>query len=194
MRIVKDPDERKQEIVDAAIRVFARKGYEKTSITDIAKELGISQGLCYRYFPSKEAIYEAGMDEYASYIVEANIQNTKLDGLSIKEQILKMSGKMEEYKSSEKDESDLYALFHKAGNHRMHDELFLRTSEKLVPYIATILEKGKARGEIHVEDTKATAYFFVFGQMAILKSKDYTEEEKTKRIQTCLLELLDLNN
>ena len=53
MRIVKGPEERRQEIVDGAIRVFARKGYEKTAISDIAGEIGISQGLCYRYFPSK---------------------------------------------------------------------------------------------------------------------------------------------
>ena len=37
-------------------KVFARKGLRAT-ITDIAKEAGVSQGLAYRYFPSKEAIF-----------------------------------------------------------------------------------------------------------------------------------------
>ena len=96
MRIVKNPDERKQEILDAAVRVFAKKGYEKTSITDIAKEIGISQGLCYRYYASKEEIYDAALDKYASYIVEKNINRTKLDGLMFRDQILQMSGQMEE--------------------------------------------------------------------------------------------------
>ena len=68
MRIVKNPDERKEEILDAAVHVFAKKGYEKTSITDIAREIGISQGLCYRYYVSKEEIYDAALDKYASYI------------------------------------------------------------------------------------------------------------------------------
>ena len=57
MRTVKEPDVRKQEILDGAIRVFAEKGYDKTTIGILAKELGISQGLCYRYFSSKEASY-----------------------------------------------------------------------------------------------------------------------------------------
>ncbi|MGN1167575.1 MAG: TetR/AcrR family transcriptional regulator, partial [Lachnospiraceae bacterium] len=61
MRTVKEPDVRKQEILDGAIRVFARKGYDKTTIADIAKALNISQGLCYRYYSSKEEIYDAAL-------------------------------------------------------------------------------------------------------------------------------------
>ena len=57
MRITKEPEERKQEILDTAMRLFYEKGYEKTSIADIAKEIGVAQGLCYRYFPSKEALF-----------------------------------------------------------------------------------------------------------------------------------------
>src|ERR1700722_17815337 len=43
-------------ILEAARRVFARKGLGAT-VSDIAKEAGVSQGLAYRYFPSKEAIF-----------------------------------------------------------------------------------------------------------------------------------------
>lgn len=192
MRIVKDPDERKQEIVEAAIRVFARNGYEKTTISDIAKEMGISQGLCYRYFPSKEAMYDAGIEEYASYIVSHNIQRTKLEGRSLKEQILLMSGRLGEYSAAEKGKSELYELFHKAENRKLHDQLFLKVSQKLVPYITTVLEKAKERGETTVKDPETTAYFFVFGQMGILMSHEFSEEEKQKRIQDCLIELLGL--
>ena len=53
VRIIKDPEERKQEIIEAALHLFSQKGYEHTTIQDIAKYLNISQGLCYRYFKSK---------------------------------------------------------------------------------------------------------------------------------------------
>lgn len=193
MRITKNPDERKQEILDTAIRVFARKGYEKTSISDIAKEIGISQGLCYRYFTSKEAMYDAAIDEYASYIVEQNIRRTNANGLSLKEQIVQMSGKMDEYVTTEHGKSDLYELFHKKENHRMHNELFLRTCEKLIPYFTKMLETAKQKGEINISNPTASAYFFVYGQMGILMSKDYSEEEKRQKIQNCLFEMLGLN-
>ena len=53
VRIIKDPEERKQEIIEAALHLFSQKGYEHTTIQDIAKYLNISQGLCYRYFNLK---------------------------------------------------------------------------------------------------------------------------------------------
>ena len=38
-RITKPPEERRQEIIDTAMKVFYEKGYEKTSISDIAREM-----------------------------------------------------------------------------------------------------------------------------------------------------------
>ena len=55
-RITKDPTERRQEILDTALKLFWEKGYEKTSMTEIAQAMQVAQGLCYRYFPSKEAL------------------------------------------------------------------------------------------------------------------------------------------
>ena len=43
-------------ILDAARRLFARKGYEETTTRDIAREAGIASGTLFNYFPSKEAI------------------------------------------------------------------------------------------------------------------------------------------
>ena len=192
MRIVKGPEERRQEIVDGAIRVFARKGYEKTAISDIAGEIGISQGLCYRYFPSKEAIYDAALDQYAAYIVEQNLARTQLAGKTLKEQILLMSGKTQEYSTTERDLKPLYDLFHKEGNRKLHDQLSLRVSEKLVPLIAQVLRTAAERGEVRLSDPDAAAYFFVFGQMGILLDRTLPEETKAARIQSCLLELLGL--
>ena len=52
-------DERRQEILLAALRVFARKGPTATKISDIAAAAGLSHGLVYHYFESKDAVYRA---------------------------------------------------------------------------------------------------------------------------------------
>jgi len=51
--------QRLEEIVAAATACFLEKGFHKTSVQDIAARAGLSMGLLYRYFPSKEAIIEA---------------------------------------------------------------------------------------------------------------------------------------
>ncbi|MFO0708262.1 MAG: TetR/AcrR family transcriptional regulator [Sandaracinus sp.] len=52
-------DSRRADILRAAAKLFARKGLTDTKIGDIAQEAGLSHGLVYHYFPSKEAIFEA---------------------------------------------------------------------------------------------------------------------------------------
>jgi AcrR family transcriptional regulator len=56
------PEERESQIVQKAIRYFAAHGFS-ASTRDLAKEIGITQPLLYRYFPSKEALVERVFDE-----------------------------------------------------------------------------------------------------------------------------------
>jgi AcrR family transcriptional regulator len=48
------PDERPQEILDAALRVFAAKGYHQTRLEEIAEAAGVTKGTIYHYFDGKE--------------------------------------------------------------------------------------------------------------------------------------------
>ena len=50
---------RRTQILDAAVRCFARTGYYATTIEDVVRETGLSRGALYLYFPSKEALYLA---------------------------------------------------------------------------------------------------------------------------------------
>ena len=49
----------KAAIIDAALKLFANNGFHNTSIIQIAKKAGVSKGLMYNYFKSKEALLEA---------------------------------------------------------------------------------------------------------------------------------------
>jgi AcrR family transcriptional regulator len=69
-RVVKKPDERKDELLEIAIKIFMEKGYENTSIKDIYAEANGSIGMFYHHFGSKEEIFEAAMDKYTDLFVE----------------------------------------------------------------------------------------------------------------------------
>jgi AcrR family transcriptional regulator len=59
-------------ILDAAIQRFARDGYRATSVADIARDAGVGGTITYAYFPNKEALFLAALDEdTAAVITEA---------------------------------------------------------------------------------------------------------------------------
>jgi AcrR family transcriptional regulator len=50
--------DRRRELLDAAVRVFARKGFHAARVGDIAEEAGVAHGLLYHYFRSKDEVLE----------------------------------------------------------------------------------------------------------------------------------------
>jgi len=71
---MRDPD-KPQQIIDAAVRVFARKGYFHSRVSDIAREAGIAAGTIYLYFDTKEEIlitlFREKMAEFVSALWRA---------------------------------------------------------------------------------------------------------------------------
>ena len=51
-----DKEKRKKEIIDATLKLFSQKGYEATSMSQIAELAGIGKGTIYEYFESKEEL------------------------------------------------------------------------------------------------------------------------------------------
>src|SRR5260221_3715161 len=58
-RTPKVVEDRREQIIDAAMHVFAQKGFARATNKDIAREAGITPGLIYHYFDSKEALLKA---------------------------------------------------------------------------------------------------------------------------------------
>jgi AcrR family transcriptional regulator len=54
---------RRAEIITAAAKVFGEKGFDNTRVDDIAAEAGLTKATIYAYFPSKDLIYEAVVDQ-----------------------------------------------------------------------------------------------------------------------------------
>ena len=61
-RTPKVVEDRREQIIDAAMYVFAQKGFTRATNKDIAREAGITPGLIYHYFENKEALLKAIID------------------------------------------------------------------------------------------------------------------------------------
>lgn len=64
-------EQRRQQILDAAIACFVRKGFHQTTMADIAAQAGVSDTLAYRYFSGKEELIEAAVSQHGDASVDA---------------------------------------------------------------------------------------------------------------------------
>lgn len=72
-------DERRKDIVDAAARLFAERGFAGASIADLAKACGTSKALLYHYYPSKDDILYDVMRTHLDKLTEAAEQIRELN-------------------------------------------------------------------------------------------------------------------
>jgi AcrR family transcriptional regulator len=83
-RIVKDPEERRGELIACAKKLFYAQGYARTSVRDIVDAAGVAKGTFYYYFDSKQAILEALVAELSDQMLalfEAIVDDETLDAL-----------------------------------------------------------------------------------------------------------------
>lgn len=86
--------ERREQILAAAARIFARKGYEGTTTKDLARACGVSESALYKHFPSKEAIFRNVIDRMiASFDFERYLAGLPRD-LGLHETLHSVAGKI----------------------------------------------------------------------------------------------------
>ena len=191
MRTVKEPDVRKQEILDGAIRVFARRGYDKTTIATLARELNISQGLCYRYFSSKEDIYRAAIEKYADLICAEYLRGRK-KAHTIRDWLDSAGESIGRLTAAEAGDEDLYALFHGENSRQMHNELLLQVAAGILPHIQRVLRAAKEDGEILVDDPERMAVVGLYGELGLFFVDGISEADRAKSIREGWNRLLGL--
>lgn len=78
-------------ILDAAVRVFAREGFHKCRVSDIADEAGVAYGLVYHYFKSKDQVLDTLFLERWDVLLEA-IRHTDATELPAEEKLHQIAG------------------------------------------------------------------------------------------------------
>lgn len=77
LRARRQREARQRQILDAGLRVFARKGFHQASVSDIVDEASVARGTFYLYFPSKQALFETLLDELIA-VVEQGIRRVDI--------------------------------------------------------------------------------------------------------------------
>ena len=83
-------EEKRRQILDAAVRAFARKGYHACRVGEIAEEAGVAYGLVYHYFGSKEEVLETIFRETWTQML-ARVREVQEEGGPADEQVRKVT-------------------------------------------------------------------------------------------------------
>ncbi|MCX6668777.1 MAG: TetR/AcrR family transcriptional regulator [Methanothrix sp.] len=157
-RITKDPEERRQELIDAAERLFMEKGYEQTAVSDIVREVQVAHGTFYYYFPSKEDILEA--------VIEKNIAELESNVREIMQQrdlatAFKLNLMVNSIIGINVARRKLMDYLHEESNAVMHEKMERRTVDRLVPLLAEVVAFGAEEGCFSVQNPRETAEFLL---------------------------------
>lgn len=141
---------RMEEIECGALYYFAKYGLAGARISDLAKYLGISQGLLYRYYPSKEALFKTCSQKWISSR-DQTFQELVEKNISAEDKVLILTKHVENSMHKDKMFACYFTIFENDSltSGTKEGTLFSKWSTAPIQMLACIIEQGQKEGTIH---------------------------------------------
>jgi TetR/AcrR family transcriptional regulator, transcriptional repressor for nem operon len=169
----------KKQIIYVALKLFAKKGYEKATIEDIISSIGLSKGGVYHHFKSKEAISDTIIQLYFDSVQEyydENI-NDRLNSLD-KLKILLRS----KYHVMKEDEDGLRAVFLNPKQITIRSKVQQMNRKHFGPLLVSLLGEGKKYGDFKLRSPEVVAHL-IFSLQETFLSIPLEVVKNAKKIQ-----------
>lgn len=192
--MAKTKEERRNEIIETAGKLFEEKGYEQTQVQDIVNEIGVAKGLFYYYFKSKDEVMEELADRYADAIIDA--VNKLIDkDISTFDKINRI---FQIFIDSAEKKSGIFMGILYVKNGITHERIFFNVGKKMVPLVTELILSGNDNGECNCSDPKFITEFLVSGLFNIMNQVSPDEKidylkEKLPTIKTMILKLYNFD-
>ncbi|MBS4539198.1 TetR/AcrR family transcriptional regulator [Clostridium sp. D2Q-11] len=162
MWIAKKGDERKKEFLETAVEIFKTKGYGKTSINDILKQMNITKGAFYYYFESKEALLHEivnQLTEKMQTVVKDIANRNDLSAVSKLEHIFNATHQLREENQSAY--YPLYALQKRDENAFIARKFMQKSLSINKQFIELIITQGIQEGSFKTSNATETAELYI---------------------------------
>ena len=173
-RVPQDPQIRVTEILGAAEYLFTAKGYCGTTISDIARHMGVAQGMFYYYFKSKEEILESLLDRQMSYFV-SEVKDMVNTSIPASEKI----GRLFQIVISnihDKNEA-LFRIVQDEHNLHIKAKIARQSRIALTPLILKIIEEGSVAQEFTVSHPQVSLDYLLFTKEFLINTYHVTPDE-----------------
>ena len=146
-RTVKEPDVRRNEILDVAQRFFYTKGYEQTSVHDIIDQVGIAKGTFYHYFGSKVELLDElieRMTDQVMAIIEPVVADENLAAAAKFRQFFNVSAGWKA--QSKAFLLDILRPYYADDNAVFRHKMMAVGTTRIAPLLTRIVRQGVAEG------------------------------------------------
>jgi AcrR family transcriptional regulator len=181
MRTIKEPEIRKGEILDAAEKLFAAKGYEAATVNDILTEVNIAKGTFYYHFKSKEDV----LDGIVKRQIDAGMEKAQTIAadprLSVEEKLLSV---IVAQKLQKPAKEEILPVIHEPANALLHQKIFSEYVMRLSPILTDIVQKGIEQKVFNTPYPKEFIEILLAAGMVIFDTAyfHWTQEEQSQRI------------
>ena len=188
--MAKTKEERRNEIIETAGKLFEEKGYEQTQVQDIVNEIGVAKGLFYYYFKSKDEVMEELADRYADAIID-DVNKLIDKDISTFDKINRI---FQIFIDSAEKKFGIFMGILNVKNGKTHERIFFNVGKKMVPLVTELILSGNDNGECNCSDPKFITEFLVSGLFNIMNQISPDEKidylkEKLPTIKTMILKL-----
>lgn len=152
-RVVKHSEIRRTEILDAAFKMFVKRGYDSTSLNDIISSAGFSKGMFYHHFASKEVLLEALFDRITDQTyteLDPIIKSTNVDPKTKLQQILDRGAEIR-LQSVEFGRGVFVALL-QPENKELYHRIGSAWTARMRPIFTRIIKEGVEAGAFRTQD------------------------------------------
>ena len=146
MRIVKEAEARREEILDAAERLFAAKGFDNTSTGDILDAVGIARGTLYYHFKSKEDILDGVIQRLTDRLMQDAGAIVRRKELPVLERLTKAILTLN---VESRIGLEIMEQVHRPQNALMHQKMQSALLEGINPILTELVEEGVRQGICH---------------------------------------------
>lgn len=143
MRVVKEAQARRNEILDAADELFGQKGFDGTSTNDILAKVGIARGTLYYHFRSKEAIMDALIERYNVRLLGAAQKAAANKSIPVVDRIIHVVMALNISGGSSQEIMD---HIHKPQNALMHQKIQKVIISSVTPILTEVIREGIEQG------------------------------------------------
>lgn len=189
MKASKEYNERKNEILDEAGRLFSTKGYNKCTVNDILDAVGIAKGTFYYYFNSKEEVLDAIIERVTEIVVTRADEAASNPDFSL---VMKMLNIILSMRVESEVDNDLMEELHKPENALMHQKTLSLLVTRVTPILAKVVDEGISQGIFKSDFPTQYMQIFLTSSITLLDNGIFQvnpeEQQMTLRALVALLE------